>query len=140
MLLYGAGHLQIDWNISKIILMIAAVTSGAAFFYGLFVLQATFCFWSTESLEIFNTVTYGGTETAQYPLSIYRKWFRRIFIFIVPLACATYFPGVAIIGKTDPLGTPIWFQWTSPVLGFVFLTISLKIWRVGVRHYRSTGS
>ncbi|MCK5737642.1 ABC-2 family transporter protein [bacterium] len=140
MLLYGVFHLHISWNIGKILLMITAVISGSAFFYGLFVLQATFCFWSTESLEIFNTVTYGGTETAQYPLSIYRKWFRRIFIFIIPLACATYFPGVAIIGKTDPLGSPAWFQWTSPLLGFVFLTISLKMWKFGVRHYRSTGS
>jgi ABC-type uncharacterized transport system permease subunit len=28
----------------------------------------------------------------------------------------------------------------TPALGFVFLLVSLWIWRFGVRHYTSTGS
>ncbi|XXX55556.1 ABC-2 family transporter protein [Sorangium sp. So ce124] len=55
-------------------------------FYGLLVLQATLCFWTVESLEIMNAWTYGGTEAAQYPLTLYRDWFRRFFTFVVPLA------------------------------------------------------
>ncbi len=33
---------------------------GASLFSGLFVLQATLAFWTTETLKIMNTVTYGG--------------------------------------------------------------------------------
>jgi len=96
---------------------------------------------TTETLEIFNTVTYGGTETAQYPLSIYKGWFRRFFTFVVPLACISYFPALAILGRDDPVaGSPVWFRWAAPLVGVVFFVISLQVWKVGVRHYRSTGS
>lgn len=88
-----------------------------------------------------NTVTYGGTETGQYPLSIYAPWFRRFFTFVVPLACVTYFPVLAILGRDDPVAaSPEWFRWAAPLVGLVFLQATLQVWRVGVRHYRSTGS
>lgn len=139
-LVWATNALDVHWNLARMGLLLFAVTSASALFYGLFVLQATLSFWSTESLEIMNTVTYGGTETAQYPLSIYWKWFRRFFTFLIPLACVNYFPVLAIIEKPDPLGSPIWFQWISPFVGFIFLWVSLRIWRLGVLHYRSTGS
>ena len=28
-----------------------------------------------------NTLTYGGVETTQYPINIYRPWFRNFFTF-----------------------------------------------------------
>jgi ABC-2 type transport system permease protein len=139
-LLWAANSLSVQWNFARIGLLLFAVTSAGALFYGLFVLQATLSFWSTETLEIMNTVTYGGTETGQYPLSIYWKWFRRFFTFVIPLACVNYFPVLAIIEKPDPLDSPVWFQWISPVVGFIFLWVSLQIWQIGVRRYRSTGS
>jgi ABC-2 type transport system permease protein len=93
-----------------------------------------------QSLEIVNSFTYGGVETAQYPLSIYKSWFRKIFIFIIPLGCINYFPAMAILEKSDSLKSPIWFQWISPMAGVIFFLISLKIWKFGVKHYKSTGS
>ena len=46
---------------------------GIALFSGILVLQATLAFWTVESLEIANTLTYGGVEAAQYPLDIYAR-------------------------------------------------------------------
>jgi ABC-2 type transport system permease protein len=97
-------------------------------------------FWTTESLEIMNTLTYGGVETAQYPMAIYQQGFRRFFTFVVPLACVAYFPIVAVLGIDDPLGTSRVFQYCAPLAGFAFLGASLALWRIGVRHYTSTGS
>ena len=99
------------------------------------------CFWTTETLELMNTLTYGGTEAAQYPMSIYRKWFRSFFTFIVPLACVTYFPVVEILGVEDAIlhSVPP-FRWLAPGVGVLFLLFALKVWHFGVRHYRSTGS
>ena len=51
-----------------------------------------------------NIVTHGGVETTQFPLSIYRPWFRGIFTFVFPLGAVSYFPVLAILGKADPLG------------------------------------
>ena len=140
-LLWAANALTVQWSLPKIGLALFAILGGACLFYGLFVLQATLCFWTTESLELMNTVTYGGTEIGQYPLSLYRPWFRRFFAYVVPLACVSYFPVLALLGRDDPVvGSPEWFRWVAPLTGVLFLTVCLQVWQVGVRHYRSTGS
>jgi ABC-2 type transport system permease protein len=40
----------------------------------------------------------------------------------------------------DPLGTSLVFQRLAPVAGPIFLLVALQVWKIGVRHYRSTGS
>lgn len=139
-LIWGITALHLSLSPAKLLLIIAAILGGACLFYGLIVLQATTAFWTTESLELYNILTYGGIYAAQYPLDIYRRWFQRFFTYVVPLACINYFPLHAVLGRTDPLGSPPLFQWLSPLLGVVFLLISLQVWKVGVRHYCSTGS
>lgn len=121
-------------------LLAAAIAGGAALFLGLLILQATLAFWTVESLEIMNVMTYGGVATAQYPLSIYPDWLRRFFLFFVPLGVALYFPIVRVLGKNDPLGSPAWLGWVGPLAGFLFLAVALQAWRLGVRRYASTGS
>ncbi len=138
-LLWAAWRLQVTWTPAHVGLLLFAVLGGACLFYGLIVLQATLAFWTTESIEIANTVTYGGVETAQYPLTIYRPWFRRFFTFVVPLACVNYYP-VCVILERPGAGVPAWFGWASPAVGVLFLLVCLRIWQFGVRHYRSTGS
>ena len=132
--------LEVEWTAAKVVLAAATVTCGAALFAGLMVLHATLAFWTTETLEMTNMVTNGGVETTQFPLSIYRPWFRGIFTFVFPLGAVSYFPALAILGKPDPLGSPLWFQYTSPLIGLVFLLVCLQVWEFGVRRYMSTGS
>jgi ABC-2 type transport system permease protein len=139
-LLWAAWTVEVDWTIFDSALVVASIVGGAAIFIGLFVMQATMAFWTVESLEIANTLTYGGVETAQYPLEIYKDWFRRFFTFIVPLACINFFPAIAILDHPVPPGFQIWIAWCSPIVGFGFLALSIGIWGIGVRHYHSTGS
>lgn len=140
-LLWAAAALNVHWTAGRVLLAAFAVLGGVCLFYGLWVLQATMAFWTTESLEIMNALTYGGCETGQFPITIYRPWFRRFFTFVVPLACVTYFPVLAILGRDDPvLGSPAWLRSSAPLIGVVFLAAALRVWRFGVRHYRSTGS
>jgi ABC-2 type transport system permease protein len=139
-LLWAAHTLGIPWTPDRILLLLFTILGGACLFYGLIVFQATLSFWTTESLEIFNTMTYGGVETAQYPLAIYRPWFRRFFTYVIPLACISYYPSLALLDRPDPLGSTVLFQWFAPFIGIAFLILSLQVWQFGVRHYRSTGS
>jgi ABC-2 type transport system permease protein len=139
-LLWSAHAIGMSWSPAKIALTAAATLGGACLFIGLFVLQATLAFWTTESLEIVNTVTYGGRETAQFPLSIYRSWFRRFFTGVIPLATVSYFPALAILDRGAGSGVPGLLQWCAPLAGFAFLAITLQVWKLGVRHYTSTGS
>ena len=140
-LLWAAGSLGVEWSVATVAVAVAAVLGGACLFLGLLVLQATLAFWTIQSLEVMNTLTYGGTEAGQYPLSIYRPWFRKFFTFVVPLGCVTYFPALAILGREDAfLGSSEWFHWVAPLVGVTFLGIALRVWEFGVRHYTSTGS
>ena len=139
-LIWSAHRLDVAWTFGNVALVVIAVAGGVCLFSGLFVVQATLCFWTTESLELVNCATYGGVETAQFPVSIYRPWFRAIFTFVIPLATINYFPIHALLDLTDPLGSTRWIQWLSPLAGVVFLMISLQFWRFGVKRYSSTGS
>jgi ABC-2 type transport system permease protein len=136
----AASLLDLSWGARELALLCGAVAGGIALFLGLIVLQATLGFWTVESLEVGNTLTYGGVFAAQYPMEIYARWFRQFFMFIVPLSCVAYFPIVGILGIRDPLGAPTWFLHASPLIGFVFLGAALVMWGVGVRHYTSVGS
>ncbi len=132
--------LPIDWTWWRLALLVFTILSGVVFFYALFIFQAALSFWTVESLEIMNTLTYGGVEMAQYPLAIYQPGFRRFFTFVVPLGCISYFPAVAILGIDDPLGSERWMQLAAPLAGYLFFAVSLIAWRFGIRHYTSTGS
>ena len=139
-LVFAVSTLDVMWSSPRIALLLLAVVGGVCLFIGLMILEATSAFWTTESLEVWNAFTYGGVTMSQYPLEIYRPWFRRFFIFVIPLGCINYLPGVAILGRPDPLGTPLPLQWMAPLAGPIFLLICLQVWRFGVRHYQSTGS
>jgi viologen exporter family transport system permease protein len=133
-LVWATNALDVSWSPLTMGVLLASVLCGGCLFYGLFVLQATMSFWTIQTLEIMNTVTYGGVEAGQYPIAIYRPGFRRFFTFVIPLACVNYFPAMAILGRVGPLG------YLAPLAGPAFLIVALSLWQVGVRHYRSTGS
>jgi ABC-2 type transport system permease protein len=77
---------------------------------------------------------------ARFPVSIYRGWLRRLFVWVIPLATVNYLPLHALLGRADPLGAPAWVGWASPLAGVIFLAVSVQVWRIGVRRYQSTGS
>lgn len=136
-----ASHLvPIHWDTAAIATALWAVAGGVALFSGILVLQATLAFWTVESLEIVNVLTYGGVQAAQFPLNIYATWFRRLLTFGVPLACVAYYPVLAILKRPDPLGAPDWLLPIAPVAGFIFLGLSFLAWRAGMARYASTGS
>ena len=132
-LAWAAGN--IAWSVPTVALLLISIASTACLFLGLVVLQATSAFWTIEALEVWNAFTYGGNYAGQYPMSIYRSWFRRFFTAILPLACTSYFPALAILGRSSE-----WTSWLGPLAGFAFLAVSLLVWRVGLRHHASTGS
>ena len=137
---YAATAGAIDWSPARAALLVVAIACGVCAFLGVVVLQATSAFWTVDSMEVWSAFTYGGVTLSQYPITIYRSWFRVVFAYAIPLACVNYFPGVAILGHADPLGTPPIVGWLAPLAGPVFLVLCLQVWRIGVRHYRSTGS
>lgn len=135
-LVWALWALPVPITAARLILIGAAICGTMFLFYGLFVIQATISFWTVESLEIMNTVTYGGTETASYPMSIYRRWFRLFFTVVVPLALTVFVPVSAGLARPHSCG----IAWVAPLAGVAFLWVALRLWQIGERHYTSTGS
>ncbi len=139
-MVWALTDLGIDLEWPMIVFLIYTIIGGTCLFLGLFVFQAALSFWTVESLEVMNTLTYGGVESSQYPLSIYDDWFRKFFTYVVPLACVAYFPILLLLDKTDPLGSSRLFQLLAPVAGYLFLAAAILAFSRGVRHYTSTGN
>jgi ABC-2 type transport system permease protein len=139
-LVWAILSLAIDWSAPKVLLLFFSVMGSVCLFAGLWIFQATLSFWTVDALEAANITTYGGVETAQFPMSIYEKWFQWFFFFIIPLGCVNYLPMLEVLGRPDPLGLPSWVHYLAPAAGILFLLAGAFVFRFGVRHYRSTGS
>lgn len=136
-LLWSCHMLQISLLSLSTFVILLAIIGTASLFYALFIIQATLAFWTTETLELMNILTYGGVECGQYPITVFNKGFRLFFTLIIPLACVTYYP-IAVMLHHEHL--PVWLGMLAPLAGIVFLIVACQGWKLGVRHYHSTGS
>jgi ABC-2 type transport system permease protein len=136
-LVWALTNLNIEWSVVKAATLLLMIASGVLIFTGIYILAATMCFWTIEGLEVVNIFTDGGREMAQYPLNIYQKWVARFFTFVIPFGTVNYLPLLYILGKSS--GTEIFYM-LIPAAGSLFILPCLLVWKVGVKHYRSTGS
>ncbi|MGC4805668.1 ABC transporter permease [Micromonospora sp. DT233] len=139
-LVVAAARAGIDWTPGRVALVVLAPAAGVVFFGSLFVATATVAFWWTESGELANSVTYGGRDFTSYPVTVFGGWFRAVFAYGLGFAFVSYQPALALLGRADPLGLPAWAGWASPAVALVAAALAAAAWRVGIRHYRSTGS
>jgi ABC-2 type transport system permease protein len=139
-LIFAFRSLHIDWTLAKIAYLPVILVSLVAFFGGLFIIGATITFWTYESIEVINILTYGGSEMMSYPMSIYPLGMRRFFTYIIPAIFLIYYPALYILNKPDPLGMPVLAYFLAPLAGFGVLAASLLFWQYGLRHYQSTGT
>ena len=139
-LVFALAAVDVDWNVARAAMVVVAVASGAVIFSALWVIGATLAFWTTEGGEVVNSVTYGGSFLSQYPISIYGRWLRRLFAFVIPLAFVAYYPALYVLDRDDPFGAPGWTRFISPLLALAMVLVARAVWGFGIRHYRSTGS
>lgn len=123
-----------------VLLLLSALLCGIALFVAIFSLGAIISFWTVGSIEIVNAVSYGGSDLAQYPIHIYRRWFRAVFIWLIPVGFVIYYPALIILDKPDPLGFAAIAPVVGPALTLAFVFVVGWLWRQGVNHYHSTGS
>ena len=136
-LIWSSRELSFSLFSTHTLVILFALVGTGSLFYGLFVIQATIAFWTIETLELMNIATYGSVQTGQYPMSIYDKAFRLVFTVLVPIACVAYYPIATLLHHES---IPLWIGALFPAAGLIFLYCACQFWRLGVRHYRSTGN
>lgn len=134
-LILGIRHSQVTWNIMTVWTMAAMVAGGTLLFIGLFMLEASLCFFSIEDTSLVNVLTYGAKTHGKYPIDVYGKGIMRFCTYIIPYTLIQYYPLQFLLGKTRS------WQFAFYPLGIIaFLILCCLVWRFGVRHYKSCGS
>lgn len=134
MFIYGVSVSDVHWTFSKVITVIFMLVGGTVVFSGLFLIYAAFCFFTIESLEFMNIFTDGAKEYGKYPISIYGKRMLQICTFVVPYALIQYYPLLYLLDRGEP------YYLLLPIAACLFIVPCLVFWKVGVRHYTSSGS
>jgi ABC-2 type transport system permease protein len=139
-LVYALSHNDIAWSPFTAALVVVAPISGAVIFAAVWITANSICFWVVDGQELANAVTYGSNAFTSYPTTVYGPWLRRFFAFVIPGAFVAYYPGLALLGRPDPLGGPALLGWISPLVAAAAAVVAGLVWRTAVRHYRGTGS
>jgi len=134
-LIIAVCHLHITWSLPKVITLLLMLISACVIFFCIFLVSASYCFYTVQGLEIRNVFTDGGKHIAQYPIGIFPKGIFFFFTFIIPYAFVNYYPLLYFIGKKENL-----LYGLSPLLVFLYLIPSILIFYRGMKKYSSVGS
>ncbi|MBU0936679.1 MAG: ABC-2 family transporter protein [Spirochaetes bacterium] len=124
---------------ASLLLLALAMLAGVLVFLSLFLVQAAFTFVTIEGLEFMNAFTYGGQQTASYPLSAYRKFMQVLFVAFIPIGSCIYLPVCLVLQKSGLPGLPDWAHVAGPLAALPFMAAALLAWRSGQRWYSSSG-
>ncbi len=135
MFVYGIRTSGIEWNFAKIITILFMLIGGTVVFTSLFLIYAALCFFTLDGLEFMNAFTDGAREFGAYPLGIYGRKMLLFTTFVIPYSLIQYYPLLYILGQRTSL-----FYVVLPLLACWFFVPALMLWKLGVRHYKSSGS
>ena len=138
-LIMGAKMAGIEWTMLKWIAFTESILLGVLLILGLFMIEVIFSIYSVKSIEVVNALTYGGRSACQYPIDVYPRALRLLFMVVAPFALTLHVPAAYILGK--PLyGWPEFTAFLCPLAGVVLFSIMYFCFQKALRHYRSTGS
>jgi ABC-2 type transport system permease protein len=137
---FGVAAFWVSWTPAKVALTVMMLVSGSVIFLAIFVIFGCIQFWTSDASEVANAFTYGGNTMTQYPLTIFPREVVAALTYLVPLAFVNWYPSLYVLDRPDPFGFPEWLQFASPLAALVLVALTAVVWRLGVRHYESTGS
>jgi ABC-2 type transport system permease protein len=132
--------IHIDWTLAKILYLPVVLVCQLLTMGALFMIGSTITFWTMQSIEAMNVLTYGGTEMMSYPMTVYPGWMQRIFTYVIPFIFMNYYPALFFLDKPDPLGFPRFASFLAPLVAIIFFFLALRFWRFGIDHYQSSGT
>ncbi|MDR0287245.1 MAG: ABC-2 family transporter protein [Clostridiales bacterium] len=93
-------------------------------------------FFTVKGLDWIYIFTNTSYQITRCPIDYMPKILWSVFTFFMPMLVVSFYPASAICGW----GSPRFIGFLALPAGLAFLGFSLLIWRVGVKHYKSTGS
>lgn len=139
-LAYACAASDVTWTPAKVVLIPLTLASGTLIYVALIVIGATLCFWTIKTPEVINAFTFGGKELTSFPLNIYDRWLRVLFLSIVPVGFASYPAALLLLDRRDPWGLPAATAWLAPIVALIFFGAAWLFFQFGVSKYKSAGS
>ena len=139
-LVWAVAAVDVTWTAGRIALLSTALIFGTVIYCGLWIMAAAITFWIVASREAMNAFTFGGQFANEYPHHLYARWIRAVLGWAIPIAYVAYVPTIAILETPNPLGLPPWLVHTTGPVAAVTVLAGWTTWRLGIRHYQSTGS
>jgi ABC-2 type transport system permease protein len=135
---HALGALDLDGR--RLWMVPVMVGAGVVIFAALWTLAGALQFLLTDAPEVANAFTYGSQQLTQYPLNVYGRDLVRGATYVLPLAFINWQPGLYVLGRDDPFGTPGFLRFLGPAAALILALLAGFAWRQGIRRYRSTGS
>jgi ABC-2 type transport system permease protein len=132
---YALAHLSVAWTVWKVVCFILMYAGSVFVFGGLRILFTSTAFWMGRNVSIMN-FTMRLEAFTRYPLTIFARPFRFVFMYILPFAFIAYVPVNDLLRSPDV--SPAWFL--TPLVGAAVFAMACLVWTLGVRHYTGTGT
>jgi ABC-2 type transport system permease protein len=126
--------LGLDWNLEKVLCVIAAVIGGGVIFIALNLLTCVSAFWIIDSAPV-TLAVHETHEFAKYPLSMYGNAVKNLLTWVIPYGLASYYPALFLLERDSS-----WLAFVAPVVAVVLLSVAYRAWLFGLRRYAGTGS
>lgn len=135
---YALSVLDIPWQRAWMIPVM--IGCGTVIFAALWTFGGAIQFILVDAPEVANAWTYGSGQLSMYPFSVYGRDLVRGVTYVLPLAFINWQPGLYVLGRDDPFGTPGFMRFLGPAAALILTLLATLAWRQGIRRYRSTGS
>lgn len=131
----ASQKLGLHFTIGKIVLLVCYILAASLVMIAIMNISAATCFWMTNSGYVMTT-TFKLKDYAKYPVSIFSRFFRFLFTFIIPIGFISYYPSLMFI-KSSIVSV---YTYLTPLVGILFFILSYKIWMYGAKKYSGTGT
>ena len=108
--------------------------SGVLAAYALWMLCAAASFWV---VRLDNLMYLLGSifDIARWPVQVFPRLWRFVFMFVIPVAVMTTYPAMALLGKLDA-----WTTLATASGSILLVALSRIVWRTAIRSYTSASS
>lgn len=126
-----------------IIYMVIIIISGTFIRGAILYFIGSIAFWTKKVSSVTSLNLTLKTRTTQFPLTMYPKWFRGLFTFVIPMGFITFYPVSGLMQAPTgmdfplPLDLIIW----PPVVATILFSLARALFNFAIRHkYESSGT
>lgn len=123
-------------DFSNILMLVLALLGGFLTYAGVFLMTSGIAFFTIQALDWIYIFTNASYQVTRCPNNYMPRILKNLFTFFMPMLVISYYPASAVCGW----GEAYYKGFLALPAGALFMIFSMSVWKIGVKHYKSTGS